>query len=404
MTRTIDITLRDVTNKKFSFDGLQNLITFLREEFDFWNEFLQNQEDQSGQIVNFASETTNYETLIERINAWVDDPKYEDNERFTNDLNNLVNDYHRPEHFIWSKHPFITVLKQIHTEYGYLASDAFINIVIYDNINISISNRDQLIGSVLAYEYLIPESDIKSRIDGELDSLYKLREKLYSSTENFIGDRTRMVNECENSIQNAIEKYTESTNELTNKFQALLNEQEGCYKEEIDGYKSRRKELEDTYSELLRLKEPAQYWSDTATKLRKQGERYVQSIAVLSVIAIAVFIAVFIKWLESDVEVSLDSLQGVIIFGVLVAAFAYLLRVLSRLAFSSFHLMRDAEQREQLTYLFLSLLNESAVDENAKEIVYQSLFSRSETGLLSHENGPIFPTIGESFSSLAKKK
>lgn len=73
------------------------------------------------------------------------------------------------------------------------------------------------------------------------------------------------------------------------------------------------------------------------------------------------------------------------------AIYAYVLRLLSRLTFSSFHLMRDAEEREQLTYLYLALSNDAKVDEKSREIVLQALFSRSETGLLTNEHGPVMP-------------
>jgi hypothetical protein len=55
--------------------------------------------------------------------------------------------------------------------------------------------------------------------------------------------------------------------------------------------------------------------------------------------------------------------------------------------------MRDSEEREQLTYLYLSLKNQSAVDDNSKDIILQALFSRTETGLLAQEHGPTMPGI-----------
>lgn len=48
-------------------------------------------------------------------------------------------------------------------------------------------------------------------------------------------------------------------------------------------------------------------------------------------------------------------------------------------------------KREQLTYLYLSLTNESVIDEKSREIVLQALFSRTETGLLNNEHGPTMP-------------
>jgi hypothetical protein len=54
--------------------------------------------------------------------------------------------------------------------------------------------------------------------------------------------------------------------------------------------------------------------------------------------------------------------------------------------------MRDAQEREQLTYLYLSLTDEAAIDKESRHIVLQALFSRSETGLLAQEHGPTMPS------------
>ena len=58
--------------------------------------------------------------------------------------------------------------------------------------------------------------------------------------------------------------------------------------------------------------------------------------------------------------------------------------------------MRDAEEREQLTYLYLSLNNEKKIDEKSRDIILQALFSRSETGLLTGDSAPAMPGVGVS--------
>ena len=92
----------------------------------------------------------------------------------------------------------------------------------------------------------------------------------------------------------------------------------------------------------------------------------------------------------------MNTVQGIVIFATLLAVYGILIRVLSRLTFSAFHLMRDAEEREQLTYLYLSLINEKKIDEKSRDIILQALFSRSETGLLSGESAPTMPGVGMS--------
>ena len=66
--------------------------------------------------------------------------------------------------------------------------------------------------------------------------------------------------------------------------------------------------------------------------------------------------------------------------------------------------MRDAEEREQVTYLYLSLSEETNVDEEARSIVLQALFSRSETGLLNQEHGPAMPGVSEAVRAATRNR
>lgn len=61
--------------------------------------------------------------------------------------------------------------------------------------------------------------------------------------------------------------------------------------------------------------------------------------------------------------------------------------------FSNYHLARDAEEREKLTYLYLSMLEKGAIDKEERKIILQSLFSRSDTGLLKEDSSPTMPNI-----------
>ena len=63
------------------------------------------------------------------------------------------------------------------------------------------------------------------------------------------------------------------------------------------------------------------------------------------------------------------------------------------MTFSSFHLMRDAEEREQLTHLYLNLRDGKDDDPESRKIILQALFSRSDTGLLAGDHSPTMPTV-----------
>ena len=49
---------------------------------------------------------------------------------------------------------------------------------------------------------------------------------------------------------------------------------------------------------------------------------------------------------------------------------------------------RDAKERNKLTYFYLALIEKNAVTEKERAIILNSLFSRSDTGLLKGESGP----------------
>lgn len=52
---------------------------------------------------------------------------------------------------------------------------------------------------------------------------------------------------------------------------------------------------------------------------------------------------------------------------------------------------KDANECYQLTYVYLSLLKEGAVSPEERLIVLQSIFSRSNTGLLKGDSSPTLP-------------
>ena len=75
----------------------------------------------------------------------------------------------------------------------------------------------------------------------------------------------------------------------------------------------------------------------------------------------------------------------------IISFLAFFIRTFSKLTFSSFHLVRDAEEREQLTYVYLALQKEKGVDQTERHLIMQSLFSRADTGLLKDEGSPTMP-------------
>ena len=66
-----------------------------------------------------------------------------------------------------------------------------------------------------------------------------------------------------------------------------------------------------------------------------------------------------------------------------------MLRITIKMTLSSYHLARDSKEREQLSYFYLSLMQTNGVSDNERAIILNSLFSRSDTGLLKGDSSPI---------------
>ena len=86
-----------------------------------------------------------------------------------------------------------------------------------------------------------------------------------------------------------------------------------------------------------------------------------------------------------------SAIRWSIVFITFVSFLAYGVRTFAELMFSAYHLTRDAEEREQLAYVYLALKKEKNIDETERHLIMQSLFSRADSGLLKDDSTPSMP-------------
>lgn len=179
------------------------------------------------------------------------------------------------------------------------------------------------------------------------------------------------------------------------------------YETSIKASDEKIKRLENTYEELLRLKKPAEYWASRAAELKKQGWRSLKwLIALVALTAGLLFALLFIT--PDDMLVTIFSedkskaIRWSIVFIAFLSVLIYGIRALNKVTFSSFHLARDAEERYQLTHVYLALINEKALEKEDRLLVMQSLFSRADTGLLKEDSSPSMPGAATIVEKLAK--
>ena len=156
-------------------------------------------------------------------------------------------------------------------------------------------------------------------------------------------------------------------------------------------------ELENTYQEQLRLKKPAEFWKVRANNLKKEGNQFF--CFLIGLVLAGVGLLYCLLWLTPEGmlkslfnEDKSLAIRWSIIFIVFISLIFLGIRFISKAMFSAYHLARDAEEREQLTYVYLALIKESAVDDKDKHLIMQSIFSRADTGLLKEDSSPTMPS------------
>ncbi len=404
MNRQINIQFNDITGRTKRFDGLRELLNFLKSEVKFWKEKRESLKDNKSQVhpaLGFHAKLNNAITSIEswssKLESWNDD-------QLQQQINNLKQQVfiHAPGEWLWSGHPFNKPFVDCHNQHGIQVATAFLNYVTKQKIS-NLNSPNDFLGVMIAYEFLYQDSDLLKRRNGERISLGHLRNQLEDTTNKLIGETEAFKEDFNSWDENSRENWTSWLEQASIEHGDQQTAQKDEFNTYMKGCRTKIAELENTYQEKLRLEKPAQYWKNAARKYGVQGGLWSLSLVASVLLGLAYFSNFFSSWLVGhSMGVDLNKIQGIIIFGTIIAVYTFLVRTLSRLTFSSFHLMRDAEEREQLTYLYLSLVNDKKLDESSRDIVLQALFSRSETGLLVSESGPTMPGVGEVIKSAAK--
>lgn len=402
MKRVISVTLNDVANKQVTFDDLRSLYTFAKEQSKYWSNALE--KFKHPQNHQYISSFNHFNTLVNLIDGWKANLETWDDTQLNQQLNsqqgNLLNNIR--QNWLWSGHPFVGAFLECNKLYGVQGATSFFTFIVNKQIS-NPNHKDGFIGILLAYEFELQDSDLTKRRNSEKVSFSHLRNQLDETTQKLIGEADEFKDDFsswdEATKSNWQEWLDKTSLEHTTQQEAQKNEHEDQQKNQkeefisyMDGCRTRIEDLENTYQEKLRLEKPATYWKKSARKYGVQGSLWSIALIASILLGLVYFYDFFDSWLKGQaIAIKLNTLQGAVIFGSILAVYAFLVKTISKLTFSSFHLMRDSEEREQLTYLYLSLNNDGQIDESSRELILQALFSRSETGLLTGESGPTMP-------------
>lgn len=242
--------------------------------------------------------------------------------------------------------------------------------------------------AALEYRKIIEDIHVSSElIDALNDNINKANYNYSELNSNY----TKSFHEHEMRVE-------EFNNKILQYLEDFSTGNEALKKELIDNITN----LEKTYDEKLKLESPAKYWKELGEEYNKKGNKWLL-ISIVASLVVIVLLLVTIKIMPNLFSENvhwLDAFKNSAIITIIASVSIYTLRILVKLAMSSFHLARDAKEREQLSYFYLALNEKKAVTDNERAIILNSLFSRSDTGLLKGDSSPVMS--GDIVSLIAK--
>lgn len=271
------------------------------------------------------------------------------------------------------------------------------------SINVN-NNREYFTGILLGYEFKNQtDSELHHRRNNEKISLAKIRDR-YNE---YIVEAEQQLNGYLSDSKENLTSHFEAIDKLKadkdKSFEDWFNGIQTGFDRFFTNASDNIKSNEDLYREKLRLEAPADYWKKRGKVLKSDGQKFLIWLIILVVFAAnGLFILLFqipdgmlLKVFDDKVT----AIKWSIILVTMVSLLAYGIKILARLTFSSYHLSRDAEEREQLTHFYLALKQDTSVADNDRQLILQSLFSRADSGLLKEDSSPTMPTsIIEKFS------
>lgn len=298
-------------------------------------------------------------------------------------------------------HPMLSRLLLIFEEHGKTGAEAF-----WVNVTGSFKqpgSHSQMMGLISAYDFLSERKNLLELSKAEHDFVQEHYEnaiergneleRARKSLDQRIADWEHACQESWNEWELSCNEYWDSlTGQKSSEWESDRSVCNAEHDELIANSTKKLMELESTYQEHLKLEKPAQYWEKSAKKYADAGAWWGGVLVLLILVGLIGFIHFYSLYLEGQkLEVELNTVKGIVLFISGITVYGFLIRVVSRLLMSATHLQRDSEERAQLTYFYLALIKDGAIDEKSRDIVIQSLFSRTETGLLSGESSPTMP-------------
>jgi len=370
------------------FQSLSNFYDFIADEMIYWQPF----EKRLFQIFNRASAK-----ITEAIN-------HQSNEtQFQQDLRSafaelIVKSKSQGPFVVFSATQFAKDLKLVFEKYGAEGSRAFYEGVLCEKLtgNFGDRKKNEFFGLFDAYVYQRLNEQVTGQIKNGETALTEIQSKFNVFFDQCDGQQSDRQIQFDEFCKAYLEWKSQSETTFNQKTANQLETQQSHFEKEDADWRKRIADLEELYQKKLMLEAPVEYWKELAKKHNIAGHWFSFATALSLVAMVSILGEVLYKWppawLQSETW-EWNTLKGSFLLLTIASLAIYVVRFLAKFAISSYHLARDAEERKQLTYVYLSLLEKKAVTPEQQQIVLQALFSRADTGLLKGDHGPTMPSV-----------
>lgn len=379
-------------NHSKSFKGISSLYVFVNQQLKGWESYGENIPAEFKESIIYFQLIK--QRIIEFVNSYAHQDLGENIQSYISTvLQALQNVRSKPLFYDFPEVEFlITVEKDLPGSFPSAYS-----VIVGDVSYPMLSSKESLIGMIAAYEFIRKDiSPIVERRNAEKKSMNNLRSDFVKYIAENEKETSKILKESEkkhlDQIDSVEEIKIEKFNSIEQWFDSSKNDFDSFYTSSNENIKA----LENTYNELLSLKKPADYWKERASELKKEGDKFFYIL--LGLVGFAVITLYLLLWLTPEGmqktffndDRSL-AIRWSIIYVTFISFLFFAIKAVMKSMFSSYHLSRDAEERQRLTYVYLAMVKDASIDKEDRHLVMQSLFSRADTGLLKEDSSPSMP-------------
>lgn len=391
----IDISFDDATKTNFSFSYLDEALTFIKSEIKYWEHNSKIDNDDKHPYLNGYQKLNHLQQGLESL-------KVTQENQLRNALNKTISDFYRNNNWLSSTHPYTNEFIKCNEQLGSAAAKNYLFMVLKSNDGLTM-NAPGIAGALLGFEYLQRGGELVDQRNCLTKDLLHITSRYSNSISHLFETTNRFREEISIWKKDQVTELEQWKEKSANDFNLERKASQESVANLVGKAKAEITELYEIYDKKLQLQKPAEHWKRKADEHSRNSGFLLGGLIVTIGLGLFLFFALYSDWLVGkEMKLKFDTVQGVILFGTGVSVYAFLVGVLSKMLFSVLHLMRDAEEREQLTYVYLALSKDTKLTPETEDMILQSIFSRADTGLIKGDSAPKFPTLSETVRAIGR--